>query len=91
MFESRCGVLCASCARKEEVHCKGCPEMPVPFWGGICAVKSCCEAKQLNHCGQCTQFPCEMLCNMGKDQGFDPLPKLQHCRQWAEEEKAQNI
>ena len=36
MFESRCGVCCNSCERKEQVHCKGCTEMKQPFWGGEC-------------------------------------------------------
>ncbi|MBU3227343.1 hypothetical protein [Clostridium algidicarnis] len=27
MFESRCGVCCNSCERKEKVNCKGCPNM----------------------------------------------------------------
>lgn len=83
MFESRCGVCCNSCKRKEAVNCKGCLFMSKPFWGGECKVKSCCENQHLNHCGECAEFPCEMLSNMGKDQGFDPLPKIEMCRKWA--------
>lgn len=83
MFESRCGVCCNTCERKEVVKCMGCPDMEKPFWGGVCEVKSCCEGKELNHCGECQVFPCEMLQNMGKDQGFDPLPKIERCREWA--------
>ena len=85
MFESRCGVCCNSCERKETVHCKGCPNMQAPFWGGVCEVKNCCENKNLNHCGECADFPCEMLCNMGVDLGFDPRPKIEQCRKWAAE------
>lgn len=85
MFESRCGVRCDLCARKEKVHCAGCPHMTVPFWGGVCGVKACCEGKGLHHCGECADFPCEMLSNMGKDQGFDPQPKIDQCRAWARE------
>lgn len=85
MFESRCGVCCNSCDRKEQVNCKGCLEMKLPFWGGECKVKACCEEKTLDHCGVCPEFPCEMLSTMGVDQGFDPEPKLRQCRSWAEE------
>jgi len=85
MFESRCGVCCNSCERKGNVNCKGCPDMKVPFWGSECKVKSCCENKELNHCGECGDFPCEMLSNMGKAQGYDPLPKIEQCRKWAAE------
>lgn len=83
MFESRCGVECNSCERKAKGICKGYLVMDKPFWGGECKVKSCCEGKKLNHCGECKEFPCTMLQNMGKDQGFDPLPKIERCRQWA--------
>lgn len=85
MFESRCGVCCDFCERKATVNCSGCIHMERPFWGGECKVKSCCEKKGLNHCGECQEFPCEMLANMGVDQGFDPEPKLEQCRIWARE------
>lgn len=83
MIESRCGVRCDQCGRKETVNCKGCAQMEAPFWGGTCGVKTCCEEKNLAHCGECEQFPCGMLADMGKDQGFDPAPKLDQCREWA--------
>ena len=85
MFESRCGVLCDSCKRKEQVHCKGCLHMERPFWGGTCEVKSCCESRGIHHCGECPEFPCRMLSTMGVEQGFDPAPKLEQCRRWAAE------
>ncbi|MCB7319038.1 DUF3795 domain-containing protein [Lacrimispora sp. 210928-DFI.3.58] len=85
MFESRCGVCCNSCTRKEAVGCRGCLHMEKPFWGGKCPVKSCCEGRGLDHCGLCPDFPCEVLSGMGKDQGFDPGPKIAQCRKWAEE------
>lgn len=85
MFESRCGVCCSNCARKEKVNCKGCLNMLAPFWGGVCEVKKCCEGKQLNHCGECEIFPCDILSNMGKAQGYDPLVKIEQCRKWLDE------
>ena len=87
MYESRCGVPCNSCERKEQVACRGCLNMDKPFWGGVCEVKKCCEEKKLGHCGLCDVFPCDMLSNMGKDQGFDPAPKLERLRIWKEEGK----
>lgn len=91
MFESRCGVCCDSCERKEQVKCKGCIDMPAPFWGGECKVKSCCEKKELNHCGECTDFPCDTLANMGREQGFDPTVKIKQCKKWANEETASTV
>lgn len=86
MFESRCGICCKHCEGKAEVHCKGCLHMKKPFWGGECAVKSCCEQKRLDHCGQCHSFPCKTLVNMGKEEGFDSAAKIEQCRKWAQEE-----
>ena len=83
MHTSRCGVRCDLCERKESVGCKGCTEMDAPFWGGTCEVKSCCEGRQLDHCGVCDEFPCEMVATMGISQGFDPEPRLEQLRQWA--------
>lgn len=90
MVTSRCGVRCDLCERKDQVHCKGCIQMKRPFWGGVCNVKSCVEKKHLNHCGQCIEFPCETLCNMGKEQGFDPQIKIAQCMLWCEEERKRN-
>ena len=56
--------------------------MDKPFWGGKCEVKSCCEEKHLNHCGECSEFPCKMLSTMGVEQGFDPKPKIEQCKRW---------
>jgi hypothetical protein len=59
--------------------------MPVPFWGGICEVKSCVELQKLNLCGECETFPCEMMSTIGTDQGFDPAPRIENCKKWAME------
>ncbi len=84
MFESRCGVACGSCERKADVDCTGCLTMEKPFWGGNCGVKDCCEGKGLDHCGLCAEFPCEMIATMGVEFGYDPKPRLDNCRKWAE-------
>lgn len=85
MVESRCGICCEKCGRKEEVDCTGCISMKTPFWGGECGVKSCCEKRGFTHCGECPEFPCKMEAEMGRDMGFDPEPRLAVCRQWAAE------
>lgn len=85
MFESRCGVLCNSCEKKEAGICKGCPAMEKPFWGGECKVKSCCEEQNFNHCGECSQFPCEVLSHMGEDQGYNPQIKIDTIKKWIQD------
>lgn len=85
MYESRCGICCSTCERKDKVNCTGCVNMDKPYWGGQCGVKTCCEKKKIDHCGQCDSFPCEMLSTMGVEFGFDPLPRLEMCKKWISE------
>ncbi|HGH0496679.1 TPA: DUF3795 domain-containing protein [Clostridioides difficile] len=84
MIESRCGILCYECGYKEKVNCKGCTEIEKPFWGEQCPVKSCCEDKNLTHCGLCDTFPCEMLNQFAydKEQGDDGK-RISQCKKWS--------
>lgn len=85
MIESRCGILCSECEYKERMNCKGCIHIEKPFWGEVCPVKSCCEAKSWEHCGQCSDFPCEILTQFAYDeeQG-DHGKRIEQCKSWSE-------
>ncbi len=82
MVESRCGIYCSECEYKISMGCKGCVNIEKPFWGE-CLVKKCCENKELEHCGQCSKFPCELLISFSydKEQGDNGL-RIKHCRMW---------
>ena len=45
--------------------------------------ESCCENKNLAHCGQCDIFPCELLMQFAydKEQG-DEGKRIEQCRCW---------
>ena len=83
MIESRCGLLCSACDYREKMNCPGCVAMAKPFWGDACAVKSCCESRQHDHCGQCGEFPCETLKEFShaKEHG-DNGKRIEQCRAW---------
>ena len=88
MVESRCGILCSACLYRTEKNCAGCLNIDKPFWGDSCPVKSCCEGKNLEHCGLCDEFPCNLLCEFAYDQkqGDDGL-RIGQCQIWAAESK----
>ena len=88
MIESRCGLLCGECSYREPMGCKGCTAIEKPFWGDACPVKSCCEAKELEHCGTCGEFPCALLTGFAydPDQGDDGK-RIEQCRCWRDAEK----
>ena len=86
MIESRCGLLCGSCAYRESMGCAGCVNIQRPFWGEACPVKSCCEGRGLTHCGQCGEFPCQLLHGFAYDpQQGDNGARLVQCQKWREE------
>ena len=83
MVESRCGILCGECQYREQVGCAGCVSMEKPFWGDACPVKSCAEGKRHVHCGQCADFPCQLLNQFAYDekQGDDGK-RIKQCQLW---------
>ena len=81
--ESRCGLLCSECSYREQMSCAGCICIGKPFWGDVCPVKSCCEEKKHEHCGECADFPCSLLNGFAYDekQG-DNGKRIEQCRFW---------
>ena len=53
---------------KTEELCAGCLELEDGNWAGDCEIKKCCEEKQLEHCGLCKDFPCDLLRNTSFDE-----------------------
>lgn len=83
MIESRCGILCSQCEYQEQVGCKGCVVIDKPFWGEQCPVKSCCEEKEQSYCGECEDFPCEVLNQFAFDQEQgDEGKRIEQCKKW---------
>lgn len=82
MVESRCGIICSEC---RFVECKGCVNIDNPFWGA-CPVKTCCEHIQQQHCGECAEFPCEMLTGFSYDEKEgDNGKRIEQCKMWKKE------
>lgn len=83
MVESRCGILCGECSFKESTGCRGCVNLEQPFWGE-CEVKICCESKELEHCGLCDEFPCDLLKSFAYDKEHgDDGKRIEQCRAWS--------
>lgn len=74
LVTSRCGLLCQTCEWKEPYKCGGCIEtMGNPFHGE-CPIAICAQEKDLDHCGQCPDMPCDQLKNYSCGDG-------EHCDQ----------
>lgn len=83
MVESRCGIVCSECEYKESMGCGGCTNITKPFWGDACPVKSCAEGKCHAHCGECSEFACDLLNQFAydKEQGDDGK-RIKQCEKW---------
>ena len=55
-----CGVNCAVCPDFLEQKCPGCRKTKWPE-GDCCKPISCCKEKGIDYCGECEDFPCEMM------------------------------
>ena len=57
---SYCGVDCSECMDLINFKCPGCRFSP---WTeeDICPPVKCCRDRNLDYCGQCEEFPCEMM------------------------------
>ena len=82
-IESRCGLLCGACDFREAMGCKGCVHMDKPFWADSCPVKSCCERKDLRHCGECGDFVCALLHTFAYDmEQSENGARIGQCKKW---------
>jgi hypothetical protein len=68
LFAGRCGTYCGECGHREKTNCPGCRTCGGKMFWGQCVLAACAVARGLDHCGECTEFPCERL----KEYSFDP-------------------
>jgi hypothetical protein len=58
-----CGHVCDICLSyqgKDDRQCSGCLDTKgKPWWGG-CKLFECAGRKGVNHCGVCSEFPCDI-------------------------------
>ena len=84
-FAARCGIVCEGCKFIRENNCGGCRETGGnPFWGE-CRLAKCSIEKELEHCGECSDFPCDMLREFAydKEQGDDGK-RIEMLEKWNE-------
>jgi len=81
----RCGIDCEKCQYREPRNCPGCHATDGTLYWGECDVAKCCIGRDLEHCGQCQEFPCKTL----NDYACDPTHgdqgrRIANLREWNE-------
>ena len=56
-----CGLDCGKCPSRAEAGCPGCQGAAGKMYWGECQVATCCIEKGVAHCGECDEFPCDVL------------------------------
>ena len=60
VLASPCGLYCGECLYYEK-QCRGCvPSGGRPHWGR-CKTYACTVEKKVEHCGECSEFPCTLF------------------------------
>ena len=59
-----CGLYCGACPSYQKGTCLGCrsenrAQNRKSKWG--CKIRECCKKKEIEHCGQCSNFPCTII------------------------------
>ncbi|MBE5960958.1 MAG: DUF3795 domain-containing protein [Lachnospiraceae bacterium] len=54
----RCGFFCGSCPTYISGQCSGCMK---EHNTSDCYTRDCTIKKKLNYCGECSQFPCDVI------------------------------
>ena len=80
-----CGTYCGVCEWKDKIGCKGCKaNRGIMFWGE-CDKAKCCMEKGLEHCGECSDMPCQKLRDLFDDPEHGECgARLRNLKKWKE-------
>ena len=70
---------------EEKCGCGGCMETCGHPFHGECPVAVCAQGKGLVHCGECSEFPCELLTQYSCDPEHGDKPagaRIDQCKAW---------
>ncbi len=84
-IDSKCGLHCSICEYKSTYGCGGCIETNGHPFYGECSLAKCCQEKGVTYCGECKEFPCELLTKFSCDPEHGDTPKgarIEECKKW---------
>lgn len=58
-----CGTYCGVCEWKDKTNCPGCQVCQGKTFWGECSIAKCSISNGYNHCGNCSNLPCDKLKN----------------------------
>lgn len=88
-----CGLDCENCEFVESCHCGGCVATKgFPFHASErpCSVAECAIGRGVAFCGECAEFPCDLLQRFSNDPEHGDNPKgarIERCRALIKKER----
>lgn len=80
-----CGTYCETCDWKEKMNCKGCKQHASEVFWGKCEIASCAMSNDINHCGECSNVPCDNLVEaFNHPEHGDNGERLKNLMKWKE-------
>ena len=81
IIDAYCGLKCSECDYREANNCGGCiATLGKPFYGE-CSIAECAISKNIRFCGECAEFPCELLNQFSYDKEHgDNGARIEHCK-----------
>ena len=89
-IDTRCGLSCVSCMFRERTGCGGCIATNGHPFHGECRLAVCCQDKGFLYCGECPEFPCQLLHDFSFDPEHGDNPqgaRIEQCRKWVKQKK----
>jgi len=65
--------------KPEDIKCYGCKSGDPSNWCNECEFKSCAEEKGVDFCGECIEYPCQMLKDFQADKAVHHSSVLRGC------------
>lgn len=83
MIESYCSLMCQACEDKKSGNCEGCIVSAGRPFHGSCEVAECAIQRKKRFCGECEDFPCEIITRYSNDQEHgDKGARIVRCQEW---------
>lgn len=83
-IDSYCGLSCGECPFRESTGCGGCIATKGHPFHGECSLAQCAIGKKRGFCGECPDFPCQLLQNFSQDPEHGDNPpgqRIERCGQ----------
>lgn len=80
-IDSYCGLSCKECSFKAPCNCKTCIASEGNPFFGTCELADCAKSRSVRFCGECGEFPCELLTRYSYDKEHgDNGARIQRCK-----------